>query len=139
MAIAADITNEHWVKLGFGDVPVISPAQAGERLVSILGDYDFVLYEYFYTDHAGHSQSMENAVGVLQTLDGFLGGILSALDPNSDLLLVTSDHGNIEDLSTKTHTRNPVPLIAVGARRDFVTSRCKNLTHVTPAIVELLK
>src|SRR5712692_4882 len=120
-ALAADITNERWVKLGFGDVPVISPTQAGRRLVSMLEDFDFVLYEYFYTDHAGHSQSMENAVAVLQMVDGFLGGILAALDPKKDLLIVTSDHGNIEDLSRKSHTRNPVPLITVGDQRKFIT------------------
>ncbi len=137
-ALAADITNERWVKLGFGDVPVISPTQAGRRLVSMLEDFDFVLYEYFYTDHAGHSQSMENAVAVLQMVDGFLGGILAALDPKKDLLIITSDHGNIEDLSRKSHTRNPVPLITVGDQRKFITSRSKNLTHVSPAILELM-
>lgn len=137
-ALAADITNERWVKLGFGDVPVISPTQAGRRLVSMLEDFDFVLYEYFYTDHAGHSQSMENAVTVLQMVDGFLGGILAALDAKKDLLIITSDHGNIEDLSRKSHTRNPVPLIAVGAQEEFITSRSKDLTHVSPAIIELM-
>ncbi len=137
-AIAADITNEHWVRLGFGHVPVISTKRAGERLLSILGKYDFVLYDFFHTDHAGHSRSMENAVGVLQTLDAFLGGILEAFDPDKNLLIITSDHGNIEDLSKKTHTRNPVPLIALGSQRAFITTRSKNLTHVTPAIIDLL-
>lgn len=138
-AIAADITNERWVKLGFGDVPVIAPRKAGWQLISMLNTFDFVLYDYFYTDHAGHAQSMDEAVVVLQMLDDFLGGIFDGFDPKCMLLLITSDHGNIEDLSTRSHTRNPVPLIVAGAKKEFVLSRSKNLTHITPTLVELLR
>lgn len=137
-ALSADVTSEGWVKKGFGDVPIVSARKAGHRLVSMLENYDFVLHDYFLTDHAGHSQSMHQSVEILEMLDEFVGGIVEAMEENSMLLLITSDHGNMEDLSFKTHTRNPVPLVAVGAMRQELVSRMKNLTHVTPAIVELI-
>ncbi len=53
------------------------------------------------------------------------------------LLVVTSDHGNLEDLSTKSHTRNPVPLLAVGPGADAFAGAA-SLTDVTPAVVEVV-
>lgn len=138
-ALSADVTNEGWVKQGFGDVPIVSARRAGERLVRMLEDYDFLLYDYFFTDHAGHSQSMKQAVAILEMLDEFTGGITDALDTKRMTLLVTSDHGNFEDLSTKTHTRNPVPLLAVGKQRKFFSQQTANLTDVVPAILESMK
>ncbi len=138
-AISADITNEHWDKLGYPDVPVISPENAGKQLVELTKEFDFVLYEYYMTDRAGHDQSMEEAVQVLHMLDRLFRGILDALDYEHMLLIVTSDHGNIEDLSTKTHTRNPVPLLAFGRCHNEATARATNLTHVIRGITKILQ
>jgi hypothetical protein len=137
-ALSADITGEGWNKQGFPAVAAITPQVAGKRLVDLTKEYDFVFYEYYLTDHAGHSQSINEAMEVLKTLDGLLEGILSAFDPDSMLLIITSDHGNLEDLSTKSHTRNPVPLIAVGKKHEAITRKAKNLTHVTPAIMDVM-
>jgi 2,3-bisphosphoglycerate-independent phosphoglycerate mutase len=137
-ALSADITGDGWVKRGFGKVPILHPREAGHRLVSLLEKHDFVLYDYFYTDHIGHSMSMDEAVGVLGMLDQFVGGIVEAMDFKRMLLLVTSDHGNLEDLSRKTHTRNPVPLVVVGSNHRKCAPQMKKLTHVTPAVVDLL-
>ncbi len=70
--------------------------------------YDFTLYEYFLTDKAGHTQDRDRCEQVLRDLDRFLAAYLEAAPPGATTLL-TSDHGNIEDLSTRSHTRNPVP------------------------------
>jgi bisphosphoglycerate-independent phosphoglycerate mutase (AlkP superfamily) len=59
------------------------------------------------------------------------------LDFERTTLVVTSDHGNIEDLSTRSHTQNPVPLMARGwAANAFAGA--SSLTDVTPAIVASL-
>jgi 2,3-bisphosphoglycerate-independent phosphoglycerate mutase len=137
-ALSSDITNQRWHNLGYSQMPIISPDGAGKRLVQFSEKYEFVLFEYYFTDHAGHSQSMNEAISVLEMLDRFLGGMLDALDRHSMLLIVVSDHGNLEDLSTKSHTRNPVPLIAVGQRHKAITTGAKNLTHVAPAILNVL-
>ena len=137
-ALSADITNERWDRLGYPDMPVITVQEAGRRLVELTRVHDFVLYEFYFTDNAGHNQSMEEAKKVLQNLDGLLEGILSVFDNDNMLLIVTSDHGNMEDLSTKSHTRNPVPLLVVGNRHKEITEGATDLTHVTPAILRLM-
>ena len=92
---------------------------------------------YWLTAHAGHSQNMAFAVEVLERFDEFLSGFLESFNPDTTVLIITSDHGNIEDLSTKSHTRNRVPGIFVGKRRGPLVHRIKNLTHITPAIISL--
>lgn len=138
-ALSADVTGEGWVKQGFGDIPVVPPRKAGERLVDMLERHEFVLFDYFFTDHAGHSQSMTQAVSILEMLDEFIGGITDALDKERMTFLLTSDHGNVEDLSTKTHTRNPVPFLAVGKHHRLFSKKTTNLTHIVPAILESMK
>ena len=98
---------------------------------------NFTLYEYFLTDHAGHTLSLASASEALERLDGLLGGVLEEIDPRSTLLLITSDHGNIEDMTVKGHTRNRVPLIAYGMHHREVTAPVRDLTHITPSIVDL--
>ena len=137
-ALSADVTNERWHKLGYPGMPVVTPQDAGRKLVELTSEHDFVLYEYYLTDHAGHKQSMVEAELVLKCLDQLLEGIAESLDLSSMLMVLTSDHGNLEDLTTKSHTRNPVPFLAIGRDRRDIVRRVKNLTHIAPAILDLL-
>lgn len=95
------------------DVPTREPGESGRNLARLSADYDLVVFESFLTDVAGHRYGQIDAGDVLETVDRFLAGVLNNIGPDVTLL-VTSDHGNIEDLSTKEHTRNPVPLLAIG-------------------------
>jgi len=113
--ISADITNEGWKALGHGEIGAIPAGEAGRRLARLSGENDFVLFEYWKTDYAGHAMNMAEAVRVLETFDGMLARILDALERRETLLVITSDHGNVEDLTVKTHTRHPVPLFLHGA------------------------
>jgi len=78
------------------------------------------------------------AENVLKSLDRFFARLIELIDPKRDLLLVTSDHGNLEDLSTKGHTRNPVPLVAFGRGASHFRD-VTSITGVTPAILSVLK
>jgi bisphosphoglycerate-independent phosphoglycerate mutase (AlkP superfamily) len=117
---------------------VITSKEAGIHLWQIAQRYSFTLFEYWLTDYAGHARDMAGAVEVLERFDGLLGGLMEKFDPTVCTLLITSDHGNIEDLSTKSHTRVPVPCIIAGRKRDEISSTLSNLTHVTPSILSLL-
>lgn len=134
LALSADFTAERWRQLGHPGITPISPYEAGRRMTSFLGSHDFVLFEYYFTDQAGHHQSFEEAHKVLANVNDFILGILDAMDANNTLLIITSDHGNIEDLSTKSHTRNPVPLIAAGAGHSRLL-HCRSLTDLAPFII----
>jgi hypothetical protein len=140
-ALAADFTGEGWhERLHLPQTPVMTPEEAGGRLAQLASQTDFAFFEYWLTDYAGHHQDMPAAVGLLQTLDGVLGGLLAAWNPDAGLILVTSDHGNMEDLSVRGHTLNPVPALVIGApamRRRFMAT-LKDLTDIAPAIESLL-
>jgi hypothetical protein len=134
-AMSADFTGEGWrTMLGFIDAPVMEPDQAGRTLGRLAKEYDFSLFEYWASDYAGHGQEMDTAVRLMETFDGVLGGLVEAWDDG--LILVTSDHGNMEDLSTRKHTAADVPALVIGDRvgRDEFTSNLNDLTDIAPAI-----
>jgi hypothetical protein len=134
-AMSADFTGEGWrTMLGFIDAPVMEPAQAGQKLGALAKDYDFSLFEYWASDYAGHGQEMDTAVRLMEVFDGVLGGLVEAWDDG--LILVTSDHGNMEDLSTRRHTAADVPALVIGEKavREAFTNRLEDLTDVAPAI-----
>ncbi len=134
-ALSADFTGEGWrTMLGYLDAPVLDASQAGRTLGTLAKEYDFALFEYWASDYAGHKQEMENAIQLMETFDGVLGGLLET--GNDGLILVTSDHGNMEDLSTRKHTDADVPALVIGdrtARAEF-TREMNDLTHIAPAI-----
>jgi 2,3-bisphosphoglycerate-independent phosphoglycerate mutase len=137
-SVSADITRARWPELGYPDLPIITPREAGKHLWSITARHSFTLFEYWLTDYAGHGRDMATAVETLERFDGMLGGLLEDFDPKECTLILTSDHGNIEDLSTKTHTRNPVPCILAGRKHRELSSVLKSLIHVTPALLASL-
>src|SRR5690606_23810653 len=83
----------------------------------------------------GHARDREEAERLLTMLDAFLGAVLEHVDLSKTTVMLISDHGNVEDLSVKTHTRNPVPGLFAGAGRDWFAGAIRSLTDVTPAIV----
>ncbi len=132
-AIYQEFTNAELREMGF-ELDLLTPEEAGRVLGRAVAGYDVVLYEYFQSDKAGHSGEMARACAELAKLDAFLGAVLGAMPPDT-LLLLTSDHGNLEDLRTRRHTANPVPLMAWGpGAREFVAPLTR-LDQVTPAIV----
>ncbi len=115
-ALSADFTGAGWKNmLGFPDMPVLEPHAAGMRLAQLANEYDFSLFEYWASDYAGHKQDMNWAIEQLEVFDGVLGGLLENHRETPGLVLVTSDHGNMEDLSTRRHTDAKVPVLLIGA------------------------
>ncbi len=149
-AISADFTAEGWQShLGFHDTPLLTPQQAGMRLSELAGQTDFSIFEYWLTDVAGHHQDMPSACSLLVTLDAVFGSLINTWDYENGLILLTSDHGNLEDLSTRRHTRNNVPLLVIGTpdlRRMFIHQlelarglRSEpDLTDIAPAILHFI-
>lgn len=136
-AVTADLTQRGWrEKLGI-DVPVIGPEQAAGRLLQKIEECDLLLHEYYLTDKAGHSGDEEKAERVLSQYDCFLEHLLENLG-KSHTLVMSSDHGNLEDLSVKTHTRNRVPLFARGPGADAFRE-ADSILDVVPAVLKVLE
>ncbi len=132
-AVFHDLTNARPRAWGH-DVPEISPQQAGRNLTRIAAEHHLTMFEFFLTDLAAHGRIPLSPVAVVEMLDALLGGILETADLNAMLLLMTSDHGNLEDGRQATHTRNPVPALLVGHGADAVSAALQDLTHVAPAV-----
>jgi 2,3-bisphosphoglycerate-independent phosphoglycerate mutase len=137
-SIYQEFTNHELIEMGFPVQP-LSPGQAGRVLARQSRSYDFLLFEYFQTDKAGHSQDMARCCDQLARVDAFLNEVLAELA--EDLaggqvrVVLTSDHGNIEDVSTRRHTTNPIPLMVWGRDAGDFLDSVSRLDQVTPAIV----
>ena len=134
-AVASSITNDRWRERA-PDLPQVTTEEAGRRLARIAAEADVTLFAHYDTDHAGHRGGMDAAVAALQKVDAFLGALASAMS-NDTLLVVSSDHGNVEDVDGG-HTLNPVPVLAVGPGREEIASAARAITDVTPAMLALL-
>ena len=79
---------------------------------------------------------MKSAVELLTKFDDVLAGLLGSWNDSEGLILVTSDHGNLEDLSTRRHTPSKVLGLMVGASslRSAFASGLHDLTGIAPAI-----
>jgi hypothetical protein len=135
-AVCHDLTREHLAEHGITDVPVIAEAEAAEHLWAAAVAVDFCLFEYFLTDHAGHRGDQARKLAVLGSLDRFLAGLL-ARQPPATLLLLVSDHGNIEEPETRLHSANPVPWTAVGRGEAEARRGMASLLDVFPRILSL--
>src|SRR5437879_3498006 len=136
-AVYQDFTNAMLIERG-EEVALRTPEQAGDVLASITKIHRFTLYEYFITDKVGHAQNFERARAVVKNLALMIRHLLERLDLEHTTLIVTSDLGNLEDLSTRSHTLNPVPTIVWGAHRQQLANRISSLIDITPTIVHAL-
>jgi hypothetical protein len=116
------------------DAPRRSIAEAARAVLSGARELDLALFETFLTDMAGHSRDLAFARHEIARLERFLDEIVDGLDPTRDLLVVTSDHGNLEDLSTRAHTPGRVPLIAVGRGAEHLARDARDLRDVPRAL-----
>ena len=136
-ALTAEIVQNVWREKLEIDIPKISATQAAQRLLNVVTNYDLVMYEYYLTDKSGHSKNLEDARKVLKILDEFLIHIIKN-KRSEDVLVITSDHGNLEDISTKTHTRNEVPLFILGERAEAF-GEIQSLVGVKEGILNVLR
>lgn len=141
LAFSADFTGEGWAaQPGFPPAPVYTAAEAGRMLADLSLGFPLSWFDYWLSDVAGHRFSLPEAVDLLERFDAVLAGLTSAWEDRDDLLVITSDHGNLEDLTTRRHTHNPVPLLLIGpqALREAFSANLVDLTGIAPAILNFL-
>lgn len=95
-------------------VPLRSPQSAAAIFWRLSAD--FTLFEHYLADEAGHAQDLQAAQRALGTFDAFARAVIDQR-PADCQVLICSDHGNVEDLSTRGHTRNPVAVLSFGEAR----------------------
>ncbi len=107
-AVFADITNRLIRERGY-DIKEISPETAAKNLLNILKGNQFVFFEYFMTDIYGHKRNKEGLEESIDILNRFTETVFRGLESSDSSILIISDHGNSEDLTSGEHTCNPVP------------------------------
>lgn len=138
-AFSADFTGQAWrERLGYSDAPVMGRAEAGRKLAEVTQSYDLAFFEFWLSDYVGHHQDHAGAKELLEHFDEVLGGLLASWQDGEGLILITSDHGNMEDLSTRRHTLNPVPGLVVGekALREQFCAGLEDISQIAPAILQ---
>lgn len=136
-ALLHDLTREAALDR-YPDMPATTPEDAAQHLFAIAQTNDFTLFEFFQSDVAGHSMDYDRACRVLSTYDRFLAVLLRYVEAAGVTLMMTSDHGNVEAMDSKTHTRNPVPFVAFGPHEAELRASVKSLVDITPAILKFV-
>ena len=140
-ALSPDFTGEGWSSQpDFPPAPTYSASEAGKKLAQRSRNYTLSWFDYWLSDYAGHRGTKDQAISILETLDSVLGGLLMEWDEAEDLIILTSDHGNLEDLSARGHTFNPVPALLIGPSvlRNRFAEGLTDLTSFYRGVLEVL-
>lgn len=135
-ALTNDIEGGRARSRGF-TVPRRSAEEAAEIFWRVSGEADFVLFEHYLADEAGHAQDHEAAFQALDTFDRFARQVILNR-PAEAHVLICSDHGNVEDLSSRSHTLNPVPVLYFGASAAEVMPLLRDVSDVGRVVLHLL-
>ena len=130
----------------YDEVPQMSAPEITERLVAAIGSggYDFIVVNYANPDMVGHTGVWDAAVEAAEVIDGCLDRVARATLDTGGALLITGDHGNIEEMRDASgapqtkHTTSPVPLVVVAdgfAGRHLSDGR---LADVAPTICDVM-
>lgn len=139
-ALSVDLTNAGWRNgLGYANIPLWTAQEAGGLLGDLAVGHDLTFFDNWATDMVGHHNDMAEALHLLADLDQFLAGLLATVDLDETLIIITSDHGNLEDTNVRGHTLNPVATVVIGAGQQAVAEQISSLTDITPALLAILK
>jgi 2,3-bisphosphoglycerate-independent phosphoglycerate mutase len=137
-ALSPDWTGQGWRDLlGYADAPLLLPAEAGARMADLAREQDFALFSTWLTDEIGHRGPFEHGVKYLELFDEVMAGLLAHWDDDDGIILITSDHGNMENLSIRQHTENDVPTVVIGTARHVFAESFSALTDITPHTLRL--
>ena len=126
--------------------PEMSAPEVTDKLVAAIasGDYDLIVCNFANADMVGHTGVFAAAVKALETLDTCLGRIAAALDEAGGALLVTADHGNVEQMTDAStgqahtaHTTNRVPLLLYGAPGRLHDGGA--LSDIAPTLLDIMQ
>lgn len=121
-----------------------APALAEQLALAIRsGKFDVIICNVANPDMVGHTGSMAAAIAAVEAVDRCLATVLQAIDDQGGEMLITADHGNVEQMldpvsgqSLTSHTTNPVPLLFHGRPGSLRPSG--TLRDIAPTMLHLL-
>lgn len=138
-ALTPEWTGNAWHKyLKLTETPIYTPYEAGKLLVKISREYDFAFHSHWMTDLVGHRGPLERGVELLELFDGVMTGVLEEWDDDEGLIIMTSDHGNLEDIGNRNHTENDIPTLIIGRAKSAFADSFKDISDYVPRMARLL-
>ena len=147
---ASPIGGEDRVKIDSPDVPSydtvprMSAAEVTDQVIWAIPRYDFITVNYANPDMIGHTGNLSAGIAAVEFVDRCLGKIYQSIKSHHGTMLVTADHGNVEEMiNLKTgeidteHSLNPVPFILVSSRKLHLRSGHHALSAVAPTICQI--
>ncbi|GMV28034.1 MAG: 2,3-bisphosphoglycerate-independent phosphoglycerate mutase [Rhodanobacteraceae bacterium] len=124
--------------------PEMSCPELTDQLVAAIaaGRFDFIVCNIANPDMVGHTGLLDAAIAAAEAVDVALGRIDAAIRAAGGALLITADHGNLEQMLDENgqphtqHTVGPVPLVYVGAGRPHIERGA--LRDLAPTVLTLL-
>jgi 2,3-bisphosphoglycerate-independent phosphoglycerate mutase len=126
--------------------PEMSAPQVTEKLVEAIGSgqFDTIICNFANCDQVGHTGDFNASVKAVEAVDGCLSQIVEAITAADGELLITADHGNVEEMfdesSNQPHTQHttlPVPLVYSGPRH-INLDRDGSLADIAPTMLALM-
>lgn len=128
--------------------PEMSAYELTDSLVAEIRNqkYKLIICNFANTDMVGHTGNLEAAIKAVEAVDSCLGKIYLVAKETETEVLITSDHGNVEQmLNSKTqknhtaHTTNPVPLIYIGTKKNSLLGpHIGTLADLAPTLLSLM-
>jgi hypothetical protein len=138
-ALAVDWTGESWRShLGYESSPVYTPAEAGALMVRLSRRYSFSFFSHWLSDTVGHRGDLREAAGLIELFDRVMAGALAEWQDDEGLMIITSDHGNLEDMSHNKHTENDVATVVIGNGAHEFANGLNTLADIAPRILHYL-
>lgn len=127
--------------------PAMSALKITESLTKAIlkKEYDFILVNFANGDMVGHTGVWAASLEAMETLDGCVEKIYSAVQKVKGVLILTADHGNIEQMLDSeghphtAHTTNPVPFLIIAEGRQISLRAGGRLADIAPTVLELMK
>jgi 2,3-bisphosphoglycerate-independent phosphoglycerate mutase len=105
------------------------------------GDHEFILINYPNCDLVSHTGDMDAAMEAVEKVDKMAGRLEEAARENGYTLILTSDHGNCEEMTGEfetSHTLNEVPFCLVNGPGDLELEENGGLVNIAPTVLHLL-
>jgi 2,3-bisphosphoglycerate-independent phosphoglycerate mutase len=127
--------------------PEMSAVEVTDKLVAAIeaGSFDVIVVNFANPDMVGHSGIMAAAIAAVEAVDTCLGRVVEAVTAAGGSVLVTADHGNIEQMTDPVtgephtaHTTNPVPVVLVNPPGRVVRLSHGKLADIAPTLLALL-
>lgn len=124
--------------------PEMSVDTLGDQLVESIGSeqFDVIVCNIANPDMVGHTGKLDPAIAAVEAVDRTLGRICEAIENADGELLITADHGNIEQMvdpdtggAHTAHTTNPVPLVLFGRNAELASGA---LCDIAPTMLMML-